>query len=221
MSTLGKFVAALVLSASFACAQTADVVHNVNVRIDPSTTNAAITKLLPGAQLQLVDATPVDGYYHVKTTSGQVGFVWGKNVQIEAVGTGPQPAPMQPGATPTIAGSSGAPVPLLAKGHPVDWWFVFKFNSSSFPKCAGTAVRSCSFGGDVQNYSKFSQQFVFASSENHTLQQGNNCLGDTTDDPVGATFDEVYNKYLRRCARVGFAGQIYSSLANKPSSWRP
>jgi hypothetical protein len=49
------------------------------------------------------------------------------------------------------------------------------------------------FGGDVQNYSAFSQQFVFASSENHALQQGNDCLGDSTDDPVGATFDEVYN----------------------------
>ncbi len=193
MSTLGKSVGVLVLSAAFACAQTAEVVHNVNLRSDPSTNNPAITKLLPGAHLQLVDATPVGGYYHVKTTSGQVGFVWGKNVQIEAAGNGPQPAATQPVTTPTTAASSSAPVPLLAKGHPVDWWFVFKFNSASFPKCGGTAVRSCSFGGDVQNYSKFSQQFVFASSENHTLQQGNNCLGDTTDDPVGATFDEVYN----------------------------
>jgi hypothetical protein len=193
MSRLGKFVAVLVVSASFAFAQTAEVVHNVNLRSDPSTSNPAITKLLPGAHLHLVDAALVSGYYHVKTTTGKVGFVWGKNVQIGAAGNGPQPTPTQPVTTPTTAGTSSAPGPLLAKGHPVDWWFVFKFNSASFPKCGGTAVRSCSFGGDVQNYPTFSQQFVFASSESHTLQQGNDCLGDTTDDPVGATFDEVYN----------------------------
>jgi len=48
------------------------------------------------------------------------------------------------------------------------------------------------FGGDVQNYRAFSQQFVYASSDNHTLQQGNDCLGDTLDDPIGATFDQAY-----------------------------
>ena len=187
MSKLGSFFLALILSASFACAQTAEVVHNVNLRSDPSTSNPAIVKLLPGAHLQLIDADSVGGYYHVKTTTGQIGFVWGKNVQIEAAGNGPQPTPAHPATNPTTAGVSSAPVPLLAKGHPVDWWFVFKFNSASFPKCGATAVRSCPFGGDVQNYSKYSQQFVFSSSENHALQQGSNCLGDTTDDPVGAT----------------------------------
>ena len=45
----------------------------------------------------------------------------------------------------------------------------------------------------MQNYRNFSQQFVYASSESPTLQQGNGCAGDTMNDPVGATFDEVYN----------------------------
>ncbi len=86
------------------------------------------------------------------------------------------------------------PMPLLSAGHTVDWWFVFKFNSANFPGCAGNAARSCRFGGEVQNYSlPFGQQFVYASSENRALQDGANCLGDTTTDPVGATFDEVYN----------------------------
>jgi hypothetical protein len=88
---------------------------------------------------------------------------------------------------------AGAPVPLVSKGHPVDWWFVFKFNSASFPGCGGTAKRTCQFGGTVQKYNNFGQQFVYASSENGALQQGNNCAGDTTDEPLGATFDEVYN----------------------------
>lgn len=88
---------------------------------------------------------------------------------------------------------TAAPMPLLAKGHPVDWWAVFKFNSAAFPGCGSGAPRVCLFGGDVQDYTAFGQQFVFASSESHSFQMGDNCLGDTTSEPVGATFDEVYN----------------------------
>lgn len=88
---------------------------------------------------------------------------------------------------------NGVPVPLLSPGHPVDWWFVFKFNSKAFPGCGGNATRTCPFGGDVQNYKVFGQQFVYASSENPSLQKGNGCAGDTTADPLGTTFDEVYN----------------------------
>jgi len=80
----------------------------------------------------------------------------------------------------------------LQKGRPVDWWFVFKLNAATFPECGG-ATRACLFGGEVQNYKSFSQQFVYASSESPTLQQGNGCAGDTVNDPIGATFDEVYN----------------------------
>lgn len=91
------------------------------------------------------------------------------------------------------APSSGAPVPLLSAGHPVDWWFVFKFNSKVFPGCGGSATRTCPFGGSVQNYkAPFGQQFAYASSESPSLQKGISCAGDTTADPIGATFDEVY-----------------------------
>jgi len=99
--------------------------------------------------------------------------------------------PVNPGAPGGPAGN--APTPLLQKGRPVDWWFVFKFNSKVFPGCSEGATRACPFGGDVQPYQNFSQQFVYASSESPTLQQGNGCVGDTINDPIGATFDEVYN----------------------------
>jgi hypothetical protein len=89
-----------------------------------------------------------------------------------------------------------APAPLLEKGKPVDWWFVFKFNTKSFPHCRANAAQACIFGGSVQNYKQWGQQFVYASSENKTLQQGTGCAGDTTTDPIGSTFDEVYNGLL-------------------------
>ncbi|HEY8186380.1 MAG TPA: deoxyribonuclease II family protein [Pyrinomonadaceae bacterium] len=87
--------------------------------------------------------------------------------------------------------TQNAPVPLLAKGHPVAWWFVFKLNAGAFPDCGG-GTRGCPFGGAVKKY-KDAQQYLFASSESPTLKQGSGCVGDTDSDPIGATFDEVYS----------------------------
>jgi hypothetical protein len=90
--------------------------------------------------------------------------------------------------------AADAPAPLLSAGHPVDWWFVFKLNTKTFPECGAGVVRKCIFGGTVQDYKAgFSQQFAFASSENAKLQPGSVCAGDTTTDPLGATFDQIYN----------------------------
>jgi|ERR1043166_5251828 hypothetical protein len=92
--------------------------------------------------------------------------------------------------------AADAPAPLLEKGKPVDWWFIFKFNTASFPLCGGGAPRACSFGGSAENYKLWSQQFAFASDSAKTLKDGDGCVGDKTDDPLGATFDQVYNGSL-------------------------
>lgn len=100
-------------------------------------------------------------------------------------------------APPSISDcSQGVPCPLVAEGHPVTWWFVFKLNAKAFPECGG-ATRTCPFGGTPQTtktYSEFGQQYVVASSDATALQDGlTDCLGTTKKDPVGATFDEIYN----------------------------
>jgi hypothetical protein len=93
----------------------------------------------------------------------------------------------------SIGHAADAPTPFLEKGRSVDWWFVFKFNTKAFPNCAAGAKRKCPFGGDVQDYPKgFGQQYVY-STKGAALKKGRLCLGDTTGDPVGATFDKVYN----------------------------
>jgi hypothetical protein len=84
----------------------------------------------------------------------------------------------------------------MSKGNPVDWWFVFKLNTESFPGCGSAATRLCLFGGTVQAYPEFGLQFAYASSAAPALQQGNGCAGDSTADPIGATFDQVYNGKL-------------------------
>jgi len=88
--------------------------------------------------------------------------------------------------------AADAPVPLPKAGHPVDWWFVFKLNAKAFPGGGEGVTRVCPFGGAAQSYKEFGQQFVYASSENPELQPGGGCAGETTADPLGATFDQVY-----------------------------
>jgi Deoxyribonuclease II len=85
---------------------------------------------------------------------------------------------------------SDAPVPLPMKDHPVDWWFAFKFNAATFPGCSAT--KTCTFGGTVKTYAS-SQQFVYATSDQPRLQMRTDCIGQTTADPLGATFDQIYN----------------------------
>jgi len=91
-----------------------------------------------------------------------------------------------------LAADALVPVALIKSGQPVDWWFVFKFNAGSFPECGGFQ-RTCMFGGTVQPYTTFGQQFAFGSTAGGTLRQGGGRAGNATTDPLGATFDQVYN----------------------------
>ena len=93
-----------------------------------------------------------------------------------------------------------APTPLAGPGKPVDWLFVFKFNSATYPDqvCNGGDPKEDSpgvFGGTVKPYKKgeHSQQYAFATSKNPTLVRGDGCVGATLNDPLGATFAQVYN----------------------------
>ena len=88
--------------------------------------------------------------------------------------------------------TANSPAPLISENHPVAWWFTFKFNAKSYPNCSGSSAPVCLFGGTPAHRTA-SQQYVFASSESGSLQLGDVCLGDTSSDPVGATFAQVYN----------------------------
>lgn len=83
------------------------------------------------------------------------------------------------------------PSPLVQAGKPATWWFVFKFNATALD----CGARACPFGGTVQTY-KDGQRFAYASSISPSLQDGGGCVGDSKADPVGATFDAIYNGHL-------------------------
>jgi hypothetical protein len=97
-------------------------------------------------------------------------------------------------SVPAVDGARGAePTPLLKQGQPVDWWFAFKFNAATFPGCGGT--QQCPFGGKLQDYVE-GERFAYASNTNAALQAGSGCNGETVNDPLGATFDAIYNGTL-------------------------
>lgn len=71
---------------SLAAAQTAVVTRNVNLRPDASTNGAPLAKLNPGTQLDLLEPTETNGFFHVNTADGTMGWAWGKNVHVQANG---------------------------------------------------------------------------------------------------------------------------------------
>jgi hypothetical protein len=83
---------------------------------------------------------------------------------------------------------------MTGKNDPVDWFFAFKFNTASYPKCdnAPATGKDCQFGGAVQAYKSAGQQYVVASSKHPQLVKLNNCIGATDNDPLGLTFEQVY-----------------------------
>lgn len=94
--------------------------------------------------------------------------------------------------------NSKAPTPMLGKNHPVDWVFVFKFNGYNFNGFSGEIGSPGIFGGVFQKYlydGKYQggQQYCFASSENSELQLGDGMCGATYNDPLGATFAQIYD----------------------------
>jgi uncharacterized protein YraI len=93
MKVLRAFVLSWIV-VLLAGAQTAVVKRNVNLRSDPSTSHDPIKKLTPGTQINILDSSPTNGFLHVQAGADS-GWVWSKNVQIQA--------------TPAAGPSSGGP----------------------------------------------------------------------------------------------------------------
>ena len=89
---------ALLCWATLASGQAVTVVHNVNLRPDPSTEYPPIRLLTPSEPpLTLLEAIPQSGYYHVRTSAGEDGYVWGREVRVTAAPAAPT-APVATGA---------------------------------------------------------------------------------------------------------------------------
>ncbi len=104
---LGVLCGAMLLLASLASAQTATVTRNVNLRPEQSSAEPPIRLLTPSEPpMELLEPHAQDGYFYVKTSAAEEGYVWSKSVRVSAL-----PA----GATTTFAVGGG---PQLHRGVP-------------------------------------------------------------------------------------------------------
>ncbi|MFY9528801.1 MAG: hypothetical protein WBC04_24605 [Candidatus Acidiferrales bacterium] len=83
--TLGSTLFTL-LFVSLSFAQQATVIHKVNLRPDPSSTNPPVRLLNPPESVTLVEPNKTNGYYHVRTQHGEEGWVWGRNLSVVSGG---------------------------------------------------------------------------------------------------------------------------------------
>lgn len=94
----------------------------------------------------------------------------------------------------TMPISASAPSPMSDKNTKVNWMFAYKFNAATFPSDTTSLPHVGIFGGTKQDYKgDSSQDYVFATSASPSLVKGTGLLGATINDPLGATFGQIYN----------------------------
>src|SRR2546421_12449309 len=98
----------LLLWTTAASGQTVTLPRNVNLRADPSLESPAI-RLLPPSEppLTLLEAIPQSGYYHVRTSAGEDGYVGGREVLVSAAPAAPTPPVATGAAVPGSASMGG------------------------------------------------------------------------------------------------------------------
>ncbi len=100
-------VGAFCLTVNSALASEAILKHRATLRHDPSSQHAPILTLDEGDDVELIDPTPTANYYHVRTSDGDEGWVYGRSLEI----TDSVPSPVSP---PIVA--SRAPQPAATAG---------------------------------------------------------------------------------------------------------
>jgi hypothetical protein len=106
-------VCLLAVCAASAAAQTVTVVRDVNLRSEQSSAENPIRLLKPDEPpMTLLEPLAQDGYYHVRTTANEEGYVWSRNVKISTVSPATTPNPPPPAPTPPPP----APAPAIPAG---------------------------------------------------------------------------------------------------------
>jgi hypothetical protein len=104
------------LFATCLVAQQANTKRTVILRLGPSTSSAVLESLTKGSRLVLIDASPTNGFYHVKTEDDQVGWVYAKFVDVTGPATARAENPSAAeGCDPAIADHVYHPSRLIVK----------------------------------------------------------------------------------------------------------
>jgi hypothetical protein len=101
-------ITGFVLGTSTARAQTVTIARNVNLRPEQSSQYPPIRLLKPNEPpMELLEPQPLDGYYHVKTSAGEDGYVWSRSVHVSVA----PPAGIAPTVTPASPIELGPGIP--------------------------------------------------------------------------------------------------------------
>jgi len=82
--------------------------------------------------------------------------------------------------------------PLVKAGSPDQWVFAFKLNARKFPTKLSDAGGDCLYGGDKMTAGAVGQRYFMASKGSPTLKDGPGQIGTSDQDPLGATFGQIY-----------------------------
>jgi SH3 domain-containing protein len=98
------------------------VTKRATLRSDPSTAHPPILTLLPREDVELIETSPTAGYYHVRTSEGEEGWVYSRSLEIvttSPVAAGPPPvAPTTDGQATATAGVTSNISPTWDKPVP-------------------------------------------------------------------------------------------------------
>ena len=107
---LFSVLALTIIGGASAGAQTVTVTRSVNLRPDQSIAEPPIRVLTPAEPpMELLEPHLQDGYFHVKTSAGEEGYVWSKSVRVSATPVGATAPPAAVLAEAGIAISPGVP----------------------------------------------------------------------------------------------------------------
>src|ERR1017187_3032328 len=109
----------LVLSALLAayCLVTdAILTHNSTLRSDPSSAHPPILTLKANEDVELLSTSATHGYYHVRTSEGQEGWIYGRSLQILSDNVAPPS-----GTTASPATGSTTTSADVSSAIPTDW----------------------------------------------------------------------------------------------------
>ncbi len=90
-------IGAVLLGAAWpALADEAAVTRNANLRRDPSTARPPIRRLAPPDEVEIIDPTPTNGYYHVRDEDKEEGWVWGGSIPASRIALSERWRPIPP-----------------------------------------------------------------------------------------------------------------------------
>src|SRR5579872_5497451 len=83
----------LLLMSFYAYSDSAKVTVDTNIRKQPTKSASVVAVASAGDKVDLLNSKPTRGYYHVRTTSGDEGWLLSKNVSTDAVSSDTSSAP--------------------------------------------------------------------------------------------------------------------------------